>query len=156
MLLLLCLLIQELCSLYNPQLPWYRSQSNPTQPLPQTKNNNQRFTTKLLPSLSGNLGVIKLNHPKALNALAMDMIDCFEDTLDNWYSSKNGQVKAILLKAADNRQPRRKSQHILLCRNLPKTYSRSAPESCTAHPSLGPGSRRATSLVEPVAAVATS
>jgi hypothetical protein len=117
MLLLLCLLIQELCSLYNPQLPWYRSQSNPTQPLPQTKNNNQRFTTKLLPSLSGNLGVIKLNHPKALNALAMDMIDCFEDTLDNWYSSKNGQVKAILLKAADNRQPTTQTQittHIIM------------------------------------------
>lgn len=59
-----------------------------------------RFTTKLLPSLSGNLGVIQLNHPKALNALALDMIDCFEDTLEQWYHDSNQQVRGILLKAA--------------------------------------------------------
>lgn len=66
-----------------------------------------RFTTKLLPSLSGNLGVIQLNHPKALNALAMDMIDCFEDTLDQWYHKSNNQVKAILLKPAHNPEAKR-------------------------------------------------
>jgi enoyl-CoA hydratase/carnithine racemase len=66
-----------------------------------------RFTTKLLPSLSGNLGVIQLNHPKALNALAMDMIDCLEDTLDQWYNPANRQVRAILLKASDNPDSKR-------------------------------------------------
>ncbi|CAB9500826.1 hydroxyisobutyryl-CoA hydrolase, mitochondrial [Seminavis robusta] len=65
-----------------------------------------RFTTKLLPSLSGNLGVLQLNNPKALNALAMDMIDCFSDTLDQWYHP-NSQVRAILLKPADNEEAKR-------------------------------------------------
>ena len=58
-----------------------------------------RFTTKLLPSLSGNIGILQLNHPKALNALAMDMIDCFTDTLEQWYDPKS-QVRCILVKAA--------------------------------------------------------
>lgn len=66
-----------------------------------------RFTTKLLPSLSGKLGVIQLNHPKALNALAMDMIDCFEDVLDQWYHKDNSQVNAILLKPSDNPDAKR-------------------------------------------------
>ena len=69
-----------------------------------TEYNKMRFTTKLLPSLSGNIGVIQLNHPKALNALAMDMIDCFTDTLDQWYHPSNQQVRCILIKGVD-REP---------------------------------------------------
>lgn len=64
-----------------------------------------RFTTKLLPSLSGNIGILQLNHPKALNALAMDMIDCFSDTLDQWYAPENQQVRCIIVKAADPEDP---------------------------------------------------
>jgi 3-hydroxyisobutyryl-CoA hydrolase len=67
-----------------------------------------RFTTKLLPSVSGNLGVIQLNHPRALNALAMDMIDCFQDVLEQWYAP-NSSVKGILIKAADNPDAKRPS-----------------------------------------------
>lgn len=65
-----------------------------------------RFTTKLLPSLSGNVGIIQLNNPKALNALAMDMIDCFQDVLDQWYHP-DSTVKAILVKSAENEEAKR-------------------------------------------------
>lgn len=66
-----------------------------------------RFTTKLLPSLSGNIGILQLNHPKALNALAMEMIDCFTDTLDQWYYPKS-QVRCIIVKAAEDEERKTK------------------------------------------------
>lgn len=43
-----------------------------------------RFTTKLLPSRSGNLGILQLNHGKALNALTLDMLHCMQDVLEEW------------------------------------------------------------------------
>lgn len=60
----------------------------------------------MIPSLSGNLAKIELNNPKALNALAMDMIDCFQDCLDQYYG-ENSSVKAILVKPAENPDAKR-------------------------------------------------
>jgi enoyl-CoA hydratase/carnithine racemase len=65
-----------------------------------------RFTTKLLPSLWGNLGVLQLNNSKALNALSMDMIDAFSDTLDQWYHP-NSRIRAILIKASHDTEAKR-------------------------------------------------
>lgn len=56
-----------------------------------------RFTTKVLPSRSGNLGILELNHPKALHALSMDMIECIQDVMSQWTSDVS--MKAILFKA---------------------------------------------------------
>lgn len=50
-----------------------------------------------MPSRSANLGVIELNHPKALHALTMDMIECLQDVLAEWVNDSS--MKAILLKA---------------------------------------------------------
>ena len=62
-----------------------------------------RFTTKLLPSRSGNLGVVTLNNPKALHSLTQDMIDCFQDVLDQWTkSSDDTDIKGILIKASQD------------------------------------------------------
>lgn len=56
-----------------------------------------RFTIKVLPSRSANLGIIELNHPKALHALTMDMIECLQDVFAEWVNDPS--MKAILLKA---------------------------------------------------------
>ena len=60
-----------------------------------------RFTTKLLPSQTKNLGIITLSNPKALNALTRDMIDCFEDLLSKEWNicaaANNSVLKAILI-----------------------------------------------------------
>jgi enoyl-CoA hydratase/carnithine racemase len=63
-------------------------------------NNNEsmRFTPHLLPSRSGNLGIMLLNNPKALNALSLEMLQCMQDVLDEWTSQPAGP-RAILLKA---------------------------------------------------------
>lgn len=65
-----------------------------------------RFTTKLIPSLSGNLGIIHLNNPKALNAMGLDMIDCFQDILDQWYHD-DSSIKGILVKSNDDPDAKR-------------------------------------------------
>jgi len=57
-----------------------------------------RFTTKLLPSRTGNLGILQLNNPKALNALTLDMIHCIQDTLAEWTTQGNAPA-AILLRS---------------------------------------------------------
>ena len=57
-----------------------------------------RFTPHLLPSRSGNLGILLLNKPKALNALSLEMIHCMQDILKEWFSQKDGP-NAILLKS---------------------------------------------------------
>lgn len=64
-----------------------------------------RFTTKLLPSRSGNLGVLLLNNPKPLHALTLDMMHCFQDILKQWY--QDDSMAAILVKAngADTKVP---------------------------------------------------
>jgi 3-hydroxyisobutyryl-CoA hydrolase len=46
-----------------------------------------RYTTQLLPSRSGNLGIITLNNPKALHALTIEMIYCLQDVLLQWCQS---------------------------------------------------------------------
>jgi enoyl-CoA hydratase/carnithine racemase len=57
-----------------------------------------RFTTKLLPSRSGNLGVMQLNNPKPLHALTLDMSHCLQDVLSEWYADET--VAAVLLKSS--------------------------------------------------------
>ena len=54
-----------------------------------------RFTTKLLPSRRGNMGVITLNNSKTLHALTMDMIECFQDILEAHKSDDT--LRAILI-----------------------------------------------------------
>lgn len=57
-----------------------------------------RFTTKLLPSRTNNLGVLLLNNPKALHALTRDMVDCADDVLREWKNDPT--MKAILIKSS--------------------------------------------------------
>lgn len=57
-----------------------------------------RFTPLLLPSRSGNLGVLQLNNPKALNALTLSMIECMQDVLAQWH--EDDTMKAILINGA--------------------------------------------------------
>ncbi len=62
-----------------------------------------RFTTKVLPSQSNHLGMITLNHPKALHALTLDMIHSIQDVLLAWChqsSSSKSRIKAILFKSS--------------------------------------------------------
>jgi enoyl-CoA hydratase/carnithine racemase len=56
-----------------------------------------RFTTKLLPSRSGNLGILQLNNPKPLHALSYDMIGAMTDVLDTW--KLDDSMAAILVKS---------------------------------------------------------
>jgi enoyl-CoA hydratase/carnithine racemase len=62
-----------------------------------------RFTTKVLPSRSGNVGILLLNNPKALHALTLDMIHCFQDVLAEWH--KADTLKAILIKSTEAKRP---------------------------------------------------
>jgi 3-hydroxyisobutyryl-CoA hydrolase len=57
-----------------------------------------RFTTKLLPSRSGNLGICVLNNPKPLHALNLEMSHCLQDVLQEWYADET--VAAVLLKSS--------------------------------------------------------
>lgn len=59
-----------------------------------------RFTTKLIPSRSGNLGILLLNNPKPLHALTLDMMHCFQDVLKLWY--QDDSVAAVLVKAGSD------------------------------------------------------
>ena len=57
-----------------------------------------RFTTKLLPSRSGNLGILQLNNPRPLHALTLDMIQCMGDVLEQWYADDS--LVALLVKSS--------------------------------------------------------
>jgi enoyl-CoA hydratase/carnithine racemase len=57
-----------------------------------------RFTTQLLPSRSGNLGVLLLNNPKPFHALTLEMMTAFQDVLKVWY--QDDSMKAILVKSS--------------------------------------------------------
>jgi enoyl-CoA hydratase/carnithine racemase len=57
-----------------------------------------RFTTQLLPSRSGNLGVLLLNNPKPFHALTLEMIMAFQDVLNVWY--QDDSLQAILVKSS--------------------------------------------------------
>lgn len=50
------------------------------------------------PSRSGNLGVLQLNNPKALNALTLGMIECMQDVLADWHMDDS--LKAILISSS--------------------------------------------------------
>lgn len=45
-----------------------------------------RFTTKLLPSRSSNVGLVQLNNPKAFHALDLEMVRALVDILPTWQS----------------------------------------------------------------------
>ena len=66
-----------------------------------------RFTTQLLPSRSGNLGQVLLNHPKALHALSMEMIYSLQDVLESWRADDS--LRAILIKSNKNSESKRKA-----------------------------------------------
>jgi enoyl-CoA hydratase/carnithine racemase len=57
-----------------------------------------RFTTKLMPSRSGNLGVLRLNNPKPLHALTLGMCHCLQDVLPSWYADET--LAAVLVKSS--------------------------------------------------------
>ena len=59
-----------------------------------------RFTTHLLPSRSGNLGILLLNNPKPLHALNLDMMHCLQDVLQQWY--RDDTLAAVLVKASNS------------------------------------------------------
>lgn len=57
-----------------------------------------RATINLLPSRSGNIGILLLNNPKPLHALNLEMIHCLQDVLRQWYQDES--LAAILLKSS--------------------------------------------------------
>ena len=57
-----------------------------------------RYTTKILPSLKGNVGIVSLNNPKSLHALTLDMIYCLQDVFNEWCGTTSN-VKAIVIKS---------------------------------------------------------
>jgi enoyl-CoA hydratase/carnithine racemase len=59
-----------------------------------------RFTSKLLPSRSGNLGVFTLNNPPALHALSLDMMHGMQDFLQQWHADDT--IAAVLIKSSHN------------------------------------------------------
>jgi 3-hydroxyisobutyryl-CoA hydrolase len=67
------------------------------------KTDTMRFTTKLLPSRSKNLGVLLLNNPALLHALTGDMIDCMEDVIHEWRNDSS--MRAILIKSSEAKRP---------------------------------------------------
>ena len=68
-----------------------------------TRKRTMRFTPQILPSRSGNLGILQLNNPEALNALTLGMIECMQDVLEEWHMDDS--LKAILVSAADAQRP---------------------------------------------------
>ena len=63
-----------------------------------------RFTAKIIPSVSGTLGIIELNNPKALNALTLDMVFALQDVYTEWHKAPS--IKAILVKgSSDTKRP---------------------------------------------------
>lgn len=59
-----------------------------------------RLSPLILPSRSGNLGIIELNNPKALNALTLGMIECMQDVLADFHFDDS--VRAILISGASS------------------------------------------------------
>lgn len=57
-----------------------------------------RFTTKILPSRSGNIGILMLNNPRPLHALGLDMIHLFQDILPKWYADES--FAAVIVKSS--------------------------------------------------------
>ena len=71
---------------------------------PINSQETMRFTSKIIPSVSGNLGIIELNNPKALNALTLDMVFALQDVYTEWHKAPS--IKAILVKGSkDTKRP---------------------------------------------------
>lgn len=64
---------------------------------------NAGITQKLLRSRSGNLGILCLNHPKALHALTLDMVHAMHDAFQLW--KNDSSVKAIVIKSSEAKRP---------------------------------------------------
>jgi len=64
-----------------------------------------RFTTKLLPSRSSNVGLVQLNNPKTFHALDLEMVRALTDVLPLWQSDSS--VKATVFSGSS--QSKKKS-----------------------------------------------
>mmetsp|Transcript_12547 Transcript_12547/g.14718 ORF Transcript_12547/g.14718 Transcript_12547/m.14718 type:complete len:374 (-) Transcript_12547:264-1385(-) len=64
-----------------------------------------RFTTKLLPSRSSNVGLVQLNNPKTFHALDLEMVRALTDVLPVWQSDSS--VKATVFSGSS--QSKKKS-----------------------------------------------
>mmetsp|Transcript_45342 Transcript_45342/g.109808 ORF Transcript_45342/g.109808 Transcript_45342/m.109808 type:complete len:85 (+) Transcript_45342:100-354(+) len=62
-----------------------------------------RTTASLIPSNTGNLGVLALNNPKSLHALTFDMVHSMYDVLQDWKQDKF--LQAILIKSTNAKRP---------------------------------------------------
>jgi len=58
-----------------------------------------RFTTKILPSRSSNVGFIQMNNPKAFHALDLEMVRALVDILPAWQSDPS--VKATIFSGSN-------------------------------------------------------
>ena len=102
-----------------------------------------RFTIKVLPSVSKQLGIITWNHPQALHALTLDMIYCVQDVLLAWCqpsSSSSHQLKAILFKSSTYDPTQQKVRAFCAGGNVKDVYlsgiptTTSSPTSSHQHP----------------------
>lgn len=60
-------------------------------------------TTKLLPSLSGKLGIIELNNPKIFHSIDLEMVHSFREILSVWHQTSS--LRAILLRSGPAKRP---------------------------------------------------
>ena len=61
-------------------------------------NQNSSSEAELLTERAGNLGIITLNRPQALNALTLGMIEAMDESLDHW--ARDDSVKAVAIRGA--------------------------------------------------------
>ena len=52
---------------------------------------------KVLPSLSGKLGIIEINNPKVFNSIDLEMVGALKEVLTSWHSSS---IKGILIRSS--------------------------------------------------------
>jgi enoyl-CoA hydratase len=64
-----------------------------------TTENNILFAE--IPGVGGNLGVITLNRPRALNALTLEMCQALDERLEFW--AANPRIKAVIIQATEGR-----------------------------------------------------
>jgi len=62
-----------------------------------------RFTTKVIPSRTGNIGRIHLSNPSSLNALDLDMVRFLNDLLPS-YTASSSSLKATILTSNTNKR----------------------------------------------------
>jgi len=64
-------------------------------------------TPLLLPSRTGNIGVLQLNNPKKLNALTLAMVRSLNNILPQWQSDPSLRATLVLGQSAQDAQPKR-------------------------------------------------